>query len=74
MEKVTCISCLGTGWITDRGAWNMDTSHTCYICDGSGYISINNLKISIEEYEKQYNNNYNSIGSKRFKNFKILKE
>lgn len=72
--KVTCIECLGTGWIKDTGAWNMDTSHSCNECDGSGYIGIEKLEVSLEEYEKEYNKTYNDIGSIRNKKYKVIEE
>jgi DnaJ-class molecular chaperone len=72
MKKVTCIKCLGEGWITDRGVWNEDTSHTCYTCDGTGFVSIDKINIPMDEYEKEYNENYEIIGCKRYKKFKIV--
>jgi DnaJ-class molecular chaperone len=54
-KQVICIECLGTGYMKDSGYANMDKSHKCYTCNGTGCISIDRVKVSMEEYEKLYN-------------------
>lgn len=71
MKKVPCIKCKGTGWIENRGGafGDLDKSHTCYICNGTCFVPIENdntvltypyddykpIAVPLEEYEKSYN-------------------